>query len=85
MAAEQQPIDGKQAYREAYERWQRDLRRLHEVLLNGKPLDPLHRVALLRSESHSHDRYEAERRKFLGLEPWEDEQRKTSGEEMADA
>jgi len=57
------------AYREAYARWQRDLERLHAVLLDGQPLDPLRRVALLRSESHSHDRYEAARRRFLGLDP----------------
>ncbi|MGI8549415.1 MAG: hypothetical protein ACR2PL_01275 [Dehalococcoidia bacterium] len=54
-------------YREAYERWQRDLQGLHRVLLDGEPLDPMHRVALLRSESHSHDRYEEARQRFLGL------------------
>jgi hypothetical protein len=59
--------DRKQAYREAYERWQRDLERLHRVLLDGDPIDPMHRVALLRGESHSHDRYEAARRRLLGL------------------
>lgn len=54
-------------YRAAYERWTDDLRRLHEVLLDGKPLDPLHRVALLRRESHSKERYEAARSRLLGL------------------
>jgi hypothetical protein len=61
--------DRKQAYVDAYERWQKDLQRLHRVLLDGEPLDPLHRVALLRSESHTHDRYEEARRLFLGLGP----------------
>jgi hypothetical protein len=54
-------------YRAAWERWSEDLRRLHEVLLDGKPLDPLHRVALLRRESHSKERYEAARSRLLGL------------------
>jgi hypothetical protein len=54
-------------YRAAYERWTEDLRQLHEVLLDGKPLDPLHRVALLRRESHSKERYEAARAKLFGL------------------
>jgi hypothetical protein len=65
--------DPKQEYREAYERWQRDLQRLHAALLDGLPLDPMHRVALLRSESHTHDRYEAARRRLLGLAPDLDE------------
>jgi hypothetical protein len=59
----------RQAYIDAYERWQSDLRRLHSVLLEGESIDPMHRVALLRSESHSHDRYEEERHRFLGIEP----------------
>lgn len=54
-------------YRAAWERWSTDLRQLHEVLLDGKPLDPLHRVALLRRESHSKERYEAARSNLLGL------------------
>lgn len=62
-----------QEYRAAYERWQRDLTRLHEVLLDGKPLDPLHRIALLRRESHSKDRYEMARARLLGLPQDEDE------------
>jgi hypothetical protein len=61
--------DRRQSYVDAYERWQRDLQRLHSVLLEGQAIDPMHRVALLRSESHSHDRYEEERRRFLGIEP----------------
>lgn len=54
-------------YRAAYERWLQDLTRLHEVLLEGQALDPLRRVALLRQESHSKERYEAARAKLLGL------------------
>lgn len=59
----------RQSYVEAYQRWQGDLLRLHRVLLDGEALDPMHRIALLRSESHTHDRYEEARRHFLGLEP----------------
>jgi hypothetical protein len=62
-----------QEYRSAYERWQRDLTQLHEVLLDGKPLDPLHRIALLRRESHSKDRYEMARARLIGLPQEEDE------------
>ena len=54
-------------YRDSYDRWQRDLERLHKVLLEGAALDPMHRIALLRSESHTHDRYEEARRRLLGL------------------
>jgi hypothetical protein len=61
--------DRRQSYVNAYERWQRDLQRLHSVLLDGEQTDTMHRVALLRSESHSHDRYEDARRMFLGREP----------------
>ena len=69
MALDEQTV---QEYRAAWERWSEDLRRLHEVLLEGKPLDPLHRVTLLRRESHSKERYEAARSKLLGL-PADDE------------
>lgn len=56
-----------QEYRTAYARWLEDLTRLHAVLLDGESLDPLRRVALIRRESHSKDRYEAARAKLLGL------------------
>jgi hypothetical protein len=62
-------VERRRAYMEVYERWQRDLQRLHSVLLDGAPLDPMHRVALLRSESHTHDRYEAARQTLLGIGP----------------
>ena len=64
--------DRKQRYREAYARWQRDLEHLHRVLLDGEKLDPMHRIALIRSESHSFERYENERSSFLGLGPVDD-------------
>ena len=55
------------AYRAAYDAWIEQLQRLHAVLLEGEPLDPMRRIALLRRESHLHDRYEDARRRFLGL------------------
>ncbi len=55
------------AYRAAFERWMADLRRVHAVLLDGEPLEPLQRIALLRRESHSKERYEQERARLLGL------------------
>lgn len=63
-----QDESAKRRYRDAYERWQRDLQRLHRALLAGEALDPPHRVALLRNESHTHDRYEEARRHLLGLD-----------------
>lgn len=56
-----------QDYRAAFERWLDDLRQVHAVLLDGQPLDPMHRIALLRRESHSKERYEAARARLLGL------------------
>lgn len=63
MAADEATI---QAYRAAWERWQADLQQLHDVLLDGKQLDPMRRIALLRRESHSKERYEAARAALLG-------------------
>jgi hypothetical protein len=54
-------------YRDAYDAWTAQLQRLHAVLLDGEPLDPLHRIALLRRESHLKERYEEARARFLGL------------------
>lgn len=64
MPADEQMV---RDYRAAYERWMQDLAQVHAVLLEGRPLDPLHRIALLRRESHSKERYEAARARLLGL------------------
>ena len=58
-----------QEYHAAYDAWIAQLQRLHAVLLDGEPMDPLHRIALIRRESHLKERYEAARRRFLGLPP----------------
>jgi hypothetical protein len=55
------------AYRAAYDAWTAELRRVHAVLLDGEPMDPMRRIALLRRESHLKDRYDAARARLLGL------------------
>jgi hypothetical protein len=57
----------KQAYRAAYDAWQEQLARVHAVLLDGEPVEPMRRIALLRRESHLKDRYDEARARFLGL------------------
>ncbi len=59
--------DSSAAYRAAFERWMDDLRQVHAVLLDGERLEPIKRIALLRRESHSKERYEQERARLLGL------------------
>ncbi len=77
--------DRRQEYLDAYARWQRDLERLHAVLIEGEPLDPMHRIAVLRGESHSHNRYEAARRRLLGLPSGEEEGPPGADEAQRDA
>ena len=55
------------AYRAAFDAWMEQLRRVHAVLLDGEPIDPMHRIALLRRESHLKERYEEARARLLGL------------------
>jgi len=66
------------AYREAYERWRRDLDAVHAVILDGEKLDPMHFVALLRRESKSKAKYDEARERLLGL-PGGDEDDPFSG------
>jgi hypothetical protein len=54
-------------YRAAFDAWMEQLQRVHAVLLDGEPLDPMRKVALLRRESHLKDRYEEARARLLGL------------------
>jgi hypothetical protein len=56
-----------QAYRTAFADWMEQLQRVHAVLLDGEPLDPMRKIALLRRESHLKDRYEEARARLLGL------------------
>ena len=56
------------AYREAYDAWQRQLAGLHEVLLEGKRLDPIRLKGLLNRESRAKRAYDRARLRLLGLE-----------------
>ena len=63
----------KQAYREAYETWQRHLTALHSFLLDGKPPAaganlPDAIKGLLNREARSKERYDEARRGLLGIE-----------------
>jgi hypothetical protein len=58
----------KQAYREAFEGWQRQLAALHEVFLDGKRLDPIRLKGLLNRESRAKRRYDRARLRLLGIE-----------------
>ena len=60
--------EARQAYRGAYEAWQKQLRGLHEVLLDGKRLDPVRLKGLLNRESRAKRRYDRARLRLLGIE-----------------
>jgi hypothetical protein len=57
----------KQEYRAAFDAWLAQLERVHAVLLDGEQMDPMHRIALLRRESHLKARYDEARDRLLGL------------------
>ncbi len=54
-------------YREAWEAWQRQLERLHEVFLDGEPLEPPKLKGLLNREARAKQRYDAAREALLGI------------------
>jgi hypothetical protein len=61
------PDDVKDEYRQAYEGWTKQVTDLHRVLLDGERLDPPQIKGLLNREAHAKERYDAARRKLLGL------------------
>lgn len=61
------PEEVRKEYREAFDRWMADLGKVHALFLEGERMDPLHLKALLTRESKSKERYDAARRKMLGL------------------
>ena len=63
----------RQRYLDAWQRWRADIDALHRVLFDGEQMDPLHLVALLRRESKSKEKYDAERVEALGLPDAEDD------------
>lgn len=60
--------DRKQAYLDAYEDWQRKLRDLHEVLIEGKrELGGDQMKGLLNREARAKEKYDAARAALLGF------------------
>ena len=62
------PADPKQAYRDAYEQWQKHLLGVHALLLDGQRLPPEQIKGLLNREARAKERYDAARRRLLGIE-----------------
>jgi hypothetical protein len=60
--------DPKQAYRDAYADWQRHLARVHALLLDGERMPPEQIKGLLNREVRAKERYDAARRRLLGIE-----------------
>ena len=57
----------KQEYLSAYEAWLRHLAEVHAVLLEGRRLDPPRLKGLLNREARAKLRYDAARRRLLGI------------------
>lgn len=56
-------------YREAWEGWQKQLGRLHEVFLEGGAIEPPQLKGLLNREARAKQRYDAAREALLGVGP----------------
>ena len=59
--------DTKLEYRQAYEDWTEQLSGVHRVLLEGERLEPPRLKGLLNREARAKERYDAARRRLLGL------------------
>jgi hypothetical protein len=57
----------KQEYMGAYEDWRRQLEDVHRLLFEGQRLDPPKLKGLLNREARAKLRYDAARRKLLGI------------------
>lgn len=57
-----------QAYREAYETWQRHLADLHAFFLDKQRIEPPRLKGILLREARSKQRYDVARLRLLGLE-----------------
>ena len=60
--------EAKQEYREALERWQEQLARVHGLLLDGERIPPDQIKGLLGREARAKERYDAARRALIGIE-----------------
>ena len=56
-------------YRDAWEAWQKQLGRLHEVFLEGALIEPPQLKGLLNREARAKERYDAARAALLGVGP----------------
>ena len=56
-------------YRDAWEAWQKQLGRLHEVFLEGDAIEPPQLKGLLNREARAKERYDAAREALLGVGP----------------
>jgi len=68
MADTPDGADLKQAYRDAYADWQRHLEGVHALLLDGNRMPPEQIKGLLNREARAKERYDAARRRLLGVE-----------------
>ncbi|MCK9497132.1 MAG: hypothetical protein M0R75_16795 [Dehalococcoidia bacterium] len=60
--------DPKQEYREAFEAWQKQLDGVHDLLLEGNRIPPDQVKGLLNREARAKERYDAARRRLLGID-----------------
>ncbi len=60
--------DPKQAYRDAYDAWQKHLAGVHLLLLDGNRLPPEQIKGLLNREARAKERYDSARRRLLGID-----------------
>ena len=60
--------DPKAAYRAAYEDWQVQLAKVHAFFLDGQRLPPPEIKGMLNRESRAKERYDAARKRLLGIE-----------------
>lgn len=58
----------RKAYREAWDRWMKQLERVHGVLLEGQTLTPDRLKGLLNREARAKQTYDEARLKLLGLD-----------------
>lgn len=58
----------KQAYRDAWESWQKHLGDVHRVLLDGERMTPDRLKGLLNREARAKERYDEARLRLLGLD-----------------
>ena len=60
--------DPRQEYREAYEAWEKQLAGVHDLLLDGNRIPPEQIKGLLNREARAKERYDAARRRLLGID-----------------